>query len=75
MSAVGYIWIAVGIIGLIDVFRHSSADWAYADRNRSFWAIFIFFFAPLFVVLYLFMVRQRFPDREAVQATDAFRKR
>lgn len=75
MATVGYIWGAIGVGGLIDVFRHSSTDWICADRNRPFWAIFIFFFGPLFVVPYLLLVRSRFPDRGANQATDAFRKR
>ncbi len=75
MSAIGFIWVAIEVVGLIDVFRHSSADWAYADRNRPFWVIFIFFFGPLFAIPYLFMVRPRFPSKEAIQATDAFRKR
>ena len=75
ISAIGFIWVAVEVIGLTDVFRHSSTDWVYADRNRPFWVTFIFFFGPLFVVPYLFMVRPRFPDKEAVQATDTFRKR
>jgi hypothetical protein len=35
----------------------------------------MFFFGPLFVVPYLFIVRPRFPSREVIQATDAFRKR
>lgn len=75
MSAIGFIWVAIEVVGLIDVFRHSSADWTYADRNRPFWVIFILFFGPLFVIPYLFMVRPRFPSEEAIHATDAFRKR
>lgn len=75
MAALGWIWVVIVVVGLIDVFRHSSADWTYADRNRAFWAIFIFFFGPLFAIPYLFMVYPRFPGREDKQATDAFRRK
>lgn len=75
MSVFGFIWIAIEAVALIDVFWHSSADWTYADRNRFFWAVFIFFFGPIFVVPYLLMVRPRFPSREATEAAEAFRKR
>jgi tryptophan-rich sensory protein len=75
MSAFGFIWVAIEVVALIDVFRHSSADWAYADRNRPFWVIFILFFGLIFVIPYLFVVRPRFPSKEATQVTDAFRKR
>jgi hypothetical protein len=75
MNAIGYIWIAIEVVGLIDVFRYSSGDWTFADRNRPFWVIFIVFFGPLFVIPYLVFVRPRFPNREATTATDAFRKR
>jgi tryptophan-rich sensory protein len=73
VSAIGYIWIAVEVVGLVDVFRHSSADWSYAERNRSFWLIFMFFFGPIFVVPYLFLVRPRFPGA-AERPDQAFRK-
>ena len=51
----------VEIAGLIDALRHPGPDWLYADRHRSFWLIFMFFFGPIFVVPYLFLVRPRFP--------------
>jgi hypothetical protein len=73
MSAIGVIWILVEIAGLIDALRHSGPDWSYADRNRSFWVIFMFFFGPIFVVPYLFLVRPRFPGA-AEQPDQVFRK-
>jgi hypothetical protein len=57
----------------LDTLRHSGPDWSYADRNRSFWLIFMFFFGPIFVVPYLFLVRPRFPGA-AEQPDQAFRK-
>ena len=63
----------VGIAGLIDALRHSGPDWSYADRNRSFWLIFMVFFGPIFVVPYLLLVRPRFPSA-AEQPDQAFRK-
>jgi tryptophan-rich sensory protein len=74
MSIVGYIWIAIEAVGLIDVFRHSSDDWTFADRNRPFWVVFMVSFGPLFVIPYLFLVRPRFPDKDTRKATEAFRK-
>ena len=73
MSWIGWIWLLVEIAGLIDALRHSAADWSYADRNRSFWFIFMFFFGPIFVVPYLFLVRPRFPG-SADQPDQSFRK-
>jgi hypothetical protein len=61
--------------GLIDAFMHSSTDWHHADRDRSFWVIFIFFFGPLFVIPYLLMVRPRFPGRAAKENDNPFLKR
>lgn len=63
----------VEIAGLIDALRHSGSDWSYADRNRSFWLTFMFFFGPIFVVPYLLLVRPRFPSA-AEQPDHAFRK-
>jgi hypothetical protein len=73
MSWIGWIWLVVEIAGLIDALRHSASDWSYADRNRSFWVIFILFFGPVFVVPYLFLVRPRFPGA-ADQPDQSFRK-
>lgn len=73
MSAIGVIWVLVEIVGLIDALRHSGSDWSYADRDRSFWLIFMFFLGPIFVVPYLFLVRPRFPSATE-QPDQAFRK-
>ena len=73
MNAIGVIWILVEIAGLIDAVRHSSSDWSYADRNRSFWLIFMFFLGPIFVVPYLLLVRPRF-TKAAEQPDQSFRK-
>lgn len=54
---------------------HTSADWHYADRDRTFWVIFMFFFGPLFVIPYLLMVRPRFPGRAAKDNDNPFLKR
>jgi hypothetical protein len=74
VNEIGYIWFAVEVVALIDAFRHPSADWAFADRDRFFWVAFIFFFGPLFAVPYLLIVRPRFPGEEDTKAADAFRK-
>lgn len=75
MGAVGYVWIAVEVLGLIDALRHSGPDWDYADRNKAFWIIFMVFFGPIFVIPYLFVVRPRFPDRAAREESSPFLKR
>jgi hypothetical protein len=63
------------VVGLIDALRHSSTDWAYADRDRAFWVIFLFFFGPLVVVPYLVAVRPRFPTRAMREQVNPFLKR
>jgi tryptophan-rich sensory protein len=60
-SVVGYLWLGIGVLGIIDAFRHSQSDWNYADRDRAFWVVFMFFFGPIFVSIYIFAVRRRFP--------------
>lgn len=75
MAAIGYIWIAIEVLGLIDALRHSALDWAYADRDRSFWVLFLFFLGPLVVLPYLFAVRPRFPTAEVREETSPFLKR
>lgn len=74
-SLITVTWLAIAALGVIDAFRHSSADWAYADRERSFWVVFMIFLGPLCVVPYLLFVRPRFPDRATKEHTDQFMKR
>lgn len=75
MTAVTIAWLVIEALGLIDALRHSSSEWHYADRERSFWVIFMFVLGPIFVVPYLLSVRPRFPDRTAKQQADPFLKR
>lgn len=70
-----FAWLAIAALGVIDAFRHSSADWAYADRERLFWVVFMAILGPLCVVPYLLFVRPRFPDRAIKQHHDEFMKR
>jgi hypothetical protein len=74
-AMVGLIWIAVTVLGLIDALRHPASDWDYADRNRPFWVIFMFFFGPLFLVPYLVAVRPRFPTAAIRDELSPFAKR
>ena len=74
-SLITVAWVAVAALGVIDAFRHSSADWAYADRERTFWVVFMVILGPLFVIPYLLFVRSRFPDRATKQHADQFMKR
>jgi hypothetical protein len=75
MTAITFIWLGIEVAGLIDALLHSSSAWHYADRDRWFWVVFMFFFGPIFVLPYLFMVRPRFPGPESKQGTDQFLKR
>jgi hypothetical protein len=75
MSAIGIAWLAIAALGVLDGLRHSSAEWAYADRDRAFWVIFLGVLGPLFAIPYLLMVRPRFPDHEAKRQSDQFLKR
>jgi tryptophan-rich sensory protein len=74
-SLITVTWLAIAALGVIDAFRHSSADWTYADRERPFWVVFMVFLGPLCVVPYLLFVRPRFPDRATKEHTDHFMKR
>jgi hypothetical protein len=65
--------VLVEVAGLADALRHSGGDWAYADRNRGFWLVFMSFFGPIFAVPYLFFVRPRFAGA-AEHSAQAFRK-
>jgi hypothetical protein len=67
-SVLGYLWLGIGVLGVIDAFRHSNADWVHADRQRAFWVIFMFFFGPLFVPIYAVAVHQRFPKGDGPSA-------
>jgi len=75
MSLITVAWLAIAALGVIDAFRHSSAEWAHADRERLFWVVFMLILGPLFVVPYLLFVRPRFPDRATKQQADQFLKR
>jgi hypothetical protein len=75
MTAIAFIWLGIEALGLVDALRHSGPDWDYADRDRSFWVIFMFFFGPLFVIPYLFMVHPRFPGQAARERASQFTKR
>ena len=72
-SVIGWVWFGIGILGVIDAFRHSASDWAFADRNRTFWVLFMLCFGPPFVAAYTIMVRRRFPNH-ADAASTAFMK-
>jgi len=71
-SAIGYLWLGIGVLGIIDAFRHSPSDWTFADRRRAFWVIFMFVFGPIFVPIYAVAVRPRFP--RAGDVSESFRK-
>ena len=73
-SLITVAWLAIAALGVIEALRHSSADWAYADRERPFWVIFMIVLGPIFVVPYLLFVRPRFPNRATKQSHDQFMK-
>jgi hypothetical protein len=72
-SLIGYGWFGIGLLGIVDAFRHSASDWAYADRNRPFWVVFMFFFGPIMVPLYMVAVRAQFP--RTTSTSDRFIKK
>lgn len=74
-SLITVAWVAIAALGVVDALRHSGADWAYADRERTFWVVFMVFLGPFCVVPYLLLVRPRFPDRAAKQHAERFTKR
>ncbi len=74
MTIVAVIWVGIEVLGLFDALRRSTVEWHYADRERSFWVVFMFFLGPLFVVPYLFLVRPRFPGPGLEHQADEFLK-
>lgn len=48
-------WLVIAICWVIalDGIRRSSAEWLAADRQRSFWILFLIILGPLFVIPYL----------------------
>lgn len=72
-AVIGYARLGIGLLGIVDAFRHSPTDWAAADRQRPFWVIFMFFFGPIFAPIYAVAVRPRFARARAV--SDEFRRR
>lgn len=75
MAAIGILWLVIGVLGVVDCLWHTATDWQYADRDRWFWAVFLFFFGPLFALPYLVMVRSRFPSRARGEGENPFHKR
>ena len=74
MQALGWLWLATGIVGIIDAFRHSQSDWTHADRNRGFWVVMMFFFGPIAATIYVLSVRSRFPKGEGDTVSAPFKK-
>jgi hypothetical protein len=75
VGVIAFIWIAIEVVGLIDALRRPGSDWEYADRDRPFWVVFMFFLGPLAVAPYLFLVCPRFANRVARERSSTFRKR
>jgi hypothetical protein len=59
-SVFGWLYLIIGVGGIIDAFVHPQSDWIHADRNRPFWVIMMFCFSIFAVVPYLIGVRPRF---------------
>ena len=72
MSAIAWLWVAIGILGIVDAFRHSASDWTAADRNRPFWVVLMLFLGPFGVLSYLVAVRPRFQLSSGI--SDEFRR-
>lgn len=75
MNVIVIAWLAVEALGLVDAFRHPAADWHYADRERSFWVVMMFFLGPIIVLPYLVSVRPRFPTDLDRGQTERYLKR
>lgn len=72
MQLIGWLWPIVGVLGIIDAFRHPASAWAGADRNRPFWTIWMLFFGPIVVPIYLVSIRPRLTQGRAF--SDEFRR-
>jgi hypothetical protein len=70
-SWLGWAWLIIGVLGVVDAYAHSSCEWTAADRTRPFWAVFMLFFGPIFVPLYAIVVRPRFARARTI--SDEFR--
>jgi hypothetical protein len=71
VSVISWLWLLIGVIGIIDAFRHPASDWAAADRNRAFWVAFMLFLGPIGAITYLMAVRPRFALSRGI--SDEFR--
>lgn len=68
-SVIGWLWFGVGVLGVVDAFRHSVSDWVFADRQRAFWVIFMLLLGPILVAIYAVAVRPRFPTGDETSAS------
>ena len=60
--------VVVIVVGLIDMYRHSSATWQATNRSRRSWTLLTLAFGPLAVLLYWGTVR--FDLRDPGRLTD-----
>ena len=70
----GWLYLIIGVGGIIDAFVHPQSDWIHADRNRVFWVIMMFFFSIFAVVPYLIGVRPLFEDPVAEKTRRSTRR-
>lgn len=56
-QALGWVYLLSGVLGLIDGLRFSYREWESVGRSKNFWLPMLFFFGPLFLPLYLLLVR------------------
>jgi hypothetical protein len=71
-TLISIVWIVCVVAGIGDAFRHSSAEWAAADKQRPFWVILLFFLGPIALVPYLLFVRPGFSHAQKI--SQEFRK-
>jgi hypothetical protein len=65
-NAIGFLVVVVNLAGALDVAVHSSAAWASADKDKSFWFLGMLIAGPLFVLPYL-SFRPRLRDSTPAQ--------
>jgi hypothetical protein len=56
-SAIGWLYMLIGIAGTVDALVHPQSNWVHAERNKPFWIVMMLVFSIFAVLPYLIGVR------------------
>ena len=64
-NVITVVWFVGAIAGVLDALMHPASDWAYADKNKSSWIVYMVLFGLIAAGIYFVNVRPRFAGAEA----------